>query len=76
MIWFILIYILTLILAGVYIYIDMYKGETLQHYFKYEDSRINIFFMLIPCINIIALIYFFGIKLFKKLWDKIKYWEK
>ena len=76
MIWFILIYVITLILSGVYIYIDMYKGETLQHYFKYEDSHIMIFCMLVPGINIVALIYFFGIKLFKKFWDKIKHWEK
>jgi hypothetical protein len=32
MIWFILIYIITLILFGVFIYIDMDKGETLEHY--------------------------------------------
>ena len=31
MIWFILIYVITLILFGVYIYIDMNKGETLQN---------------------------------------------
>ena len=32
MIWFIIIYGITLILWGIFIYTDMYKGETLEHY--------------------------------------------
>lgn len=77
MIWLIfLIYIITLILIGVQIYTDMDKGETLEHYFKDIDLCSIIFCILLPLINTIILIFLFVFKLFEKLWDKIKYWEK
>lgn len=76
MIWFILIYVITLILFGVYIYIDMNKGETLQHYFNGADLFSIVFCVLIPIINTFTLIFFSIYKLSEKIWDKIKYWEK
>jgi hypothetical protein len=76
MIWLILIYIITLILIGVQIYIDMDKGETLDHYFKNIDLCAIIFCILLPFINTIILIFLFIFKLLEKLWNKIKYWEK
>ena len=76
MIWFVLIYIITLILYGVVIYIDMDKGETLAHYFNGIDLFSTVFCVLIPVINTFILIFFSALKLFEKLWEKIKYWEK
>lgn len=76
MIWFVLIYIITLILYGVVIYIDMDKGETLAHYFNGIDLFSTVFCVLIPVINTFILTFFFIYKLSKKVWDKIKYWEK
>lgn len=76
MIWFILIYIITLILFGVVIYSDMDKGETLAHYFNGIDLFSIIFCILIPVINTFFVIFFSFLKLFEKIWDKIKYWEK
>ena len=76
MIWFILIYIITLILYGVVIYIDMDKGETLDHYFKNIDLCAIIFCILLPFINTSILIFFSFFKLFEKIWNKIKYWKK
>lgn len=75
-IWLIIVYIITLILFGVFIYIDMDKGETLDHYFRYVDLCSIIFCMLIPIINTFILMFFSISKLFEKIWDKIKYWEK
>lgn len=76
MIWLILIYVVTLILYGVCIYIDMNKGENLQHYFRYIDTEAIICCIFIPIINTLALICIVSLKLLEKLWNKIKYWEK
>lgn len=76
MFWFILIYVITLILIGVCIYIDMDKGETLQHYWQGTDLLSTVFCILVPVINTFMLIFFFIYKLSAKVWDKIKYWEK
>lgn len=76
MIWFILIYVITSILYGVAIYIDMEKGETLQHYFRHAELEAVICLMFLPIINTIAIIFILTFKLFEKLWEKIKYWEK
>lgn len=76
MIWFILIYVITLILFGIIFYIDMDKGETLAHYFNGIDLYSIIFCILIPVINTFIVIFFFILKLFEKIWNKIKYWKK
>ena len=76
MIWFILIYVITLILFGVFIYIDMNKGETLQNYFNGIDLCSTIFCIFMPLINTGVLIFFYIYKLSEKVWDKIKYWRK
>lgn len=76
MIWFILIYIITLILFGVAIYIDMNKGETLQHYFRHAELDAIILFIFFPIINTVVVICILIFKLLEKLWNKIKYWEK
>lgn len=76
MIWLILIYIITLILFGVYFYVDLEKGETLDHYFKNVDHGAIFFCVAIPVINTFMLISAFILKLVEKLWNKIKYWEK
>ena len=76
MIWFILIYVITLILFGVCIYIDMNKGETLQHYFNGIDLFSIVFCVVIPIINTFILIFCSIYKLSEKVWDKIKYWKK
>lgn len=76
MIWFILIYIITLILYGVVVYIDMDKGETLQHYCKDTDMLSTIFLILFPFVNTFILILYFIFVISKKLWNKIKYYKK
>lgn len=76
MVWFILIYVITLILFRVFIYIDMDKGETLQEYFCGIDLCSIIFCIFIPFINTFMLIFFSIYKLSEKFWDKIKYWKK
>lgn len=76
MIWFVLIYIITLILYGVVIYIDMDKGETLQHYWQGTDLLSTVFCILVPVINTFLLMFFSIYKLSEKVWEKIKYWEK
>lgn len=76
MIWFILIYVITLILFGVAIYIDMNKGETLQHYFRHAEFDAIIMFIFFPIINTVTVICILIFKLLEKLWNKIKYWEK
>ena len=76
MIWFILIYIITLILFGVFVYIDMDKRETLEHYCKNIDMPSTIFLILFPFVNTFILILYFLILISKKIWNKIKYWKK
>ena len=73
---FILIYIITLILFGVFVYIDMDKGETLEHYCKDTDMPSTIFLILFPFVNTFILILCFIILISKKLWNKIKYCKK
>lgn len=76
MIWFILIYIITIILLCITFYRDMDKGESLDHYFKNIKFLDFIIIFLLPGLNtIISVLAIFYI-LFKKIWDKIKYWEK
>jgi uncharacterized membrane protein len=76
MIWFILIYVITLILHIVFIYFDMDKGETLNHYFQGMDTMLFIAIFLIPVFNIVIVIILALNKFFEKIWDKIKYWQK
>ena len=76
MIWFILIYVITLILLGVYVYIDMNKGESLEHYFRNVDFLLFIIVFLLPIFNTVAFILLIFDILFKKIWDKIKYCKK
>ena len=76
MILFILIYVVTLILLGVYVYIDMNKGESLEHYFRNVDFLLFIIVFLLPIFNTVAFILLIFDILFKKIWDKIKYWKK
>lgn len=76
MIWFILIYVITLILFGVGIYTEMEKGETLQHYFRYTELEAAVCLIFLPIVNTAAIICILAFKLLEKLWDKIKYWEK
>lgn len=54
MIWFILIYIITIILLCITVYCDMDKGECLDHYFKNIDSLEFIIFFLFPGVNTIV----------------------
>lgn len=76
MIWFIVIYIVTIILEGVFFYFDMDKGETLEQYFENCDTFLFIIAFLFPVINtgILILLAFSG--LFQKIWNKIKHWKK
>ena len=67
MIWFILIYVITLILFGVCIYIDMDKGETLAHYFNGIDLLSTVFCILVPVINTFLLMFFSIYKLSEKI---------
>jgi Na+/H+ antiporter NhaD/arsenite permease-like protein len=54
----------------------MDKGESLDHYFKNIKFLDFIIVFLLPGLNtIISVLAIFYI-LFKKIWDKIKYWEK
>lgn len=76
MIWFILIYVITLILLGVYVYIDINKGESLEHYFRNVDFLLFIIVFLLPVFNTVAFILLIFDIIFKKIWDKIKYWKK
>lgn len=77
MIWiFILIYVITLILFGVFIYNGMDKGETLHHYSQGTDLPSTLFCILFPVVNTFILILCYIILAFNKLWDKIKYWKK
>jgi uncharacterized membrane protein len=76
MIWFILIYVITLILHIVFIYFDMDKGETLNHYFQGMDTMLFIVVFLIPVFNTVIVIILALNKFFEKIWDKIKYWQK
>ena len=76
MIWFILIYIITLILDIVFIYFDMDKGETLEHYFKNIDTFLFIIVFLFPIFNTFILIMLAFVELFNKIWNKIKHWKK
>lgn len=76
MIWFILIYVITLILFGVVIYIDMDKGETLHHYSQGMDLPSTLFCILFPVVNTFIVILCYIVLLFSKLWNKIKYWKK
>ena len=76
MIWFILIYIITLILFGVFIYIDMDKGESLEHYFGGLNGLDLTLMFLFPIFNTIVLIIVILHTLFSNIWDKIKDWEK
>ena len=76
MIWFILIYVITLILDIVFIYFDMDKGETLEHYFQGMDTLFFIVIYLLPIFNTIIVIILAFNKFFEKIWDKITHWEK
>lgn len=76
MIWFILIYVATLILFGITFYFDMDKGESLEQYFRGLDGIDFIFLFLFPIFNTIALIGIVFYLLFNNIWDKIKHWEK
>lgn len=76
MIWFILIYVMTLILFCITFYCDMDKGESLEHYFRGLDGIDFVFIFLFPIVNTIVLIGIVSYLLFSHLWDKIKYWEK
>lgn len=76
MIWFILIYVITLILFCVLCYLDMDKGETLEHYFQGMDIILFIVAFLFPIFNTLLLIMLILSTLSKTIWDKIKYWKK
>lgn len=76
MIWFILIYVITLILYGITVYCDMDKGESLDHYFRKLDGWELIIIFLIPIFNTFVLIFVILSLLLKKIWNKIKYWKK
>lgn len=77
MIWFILIYVVTLILYLIYFYIDMKKGQTLKSYFnEFDDSYILIFCSSMPIINTIIVLVLYFCKIFNIIWNKIKYLEK
>jgi hypothetical protein len=76
MIWFILIYIITLILYGVFVYIDIDKGETLQRYFQNTEIMMIVSMVFTPIINTGFVILLFSTITFEKIWNKIKYWKK
>jgi hypothetical protein len=76
MIWFILIYVITIILHGIYVYIDMDKGENLEHYFKNIDGFLFIIIFLIPLFNTFILIMLIFNRLFNKIWNHVKHWQK
>ena len=76
MIWFILIYVATLILFGIIFYFDMDKGESLEKYFRGLDGIDFVFMFLFPIVNTIVLIVVIFHVLFSNIWDKIKHWEK
>ena len=76
MIWFILIYVITIILHGIYVYIDMDKGESLESYFKNIDGFLFIIIFLIPLFNTFILIMLIFNRLFNKIWNHIKHWQK
>ena len=61
---------------GVYIYMDMHNGETLQHYFRFVEKEALVFGVFLPIVNTIVIIWLLIEKLLKKLWNKIKYWKK
>ena len=76
MIWFILIYVITIILLGIISYCDMDKGETLEQYFRGLDIFAFIILFLCPVFNTVTLIFMSFQVLFSNIWDKIKYWKK
>lgn len=76
MIWFILIYIVTLILFCITFYCDMDKGESLEHYFRSLDGLDLTLMFLFPIINTIVLVVIIFHSIFSNLWEKIKHWEK
>lgn len=76
MILLILIYVITLILFGVFIYIDMDKGETLQDYFHNMEITMIICITFIPILNTFFVILLLSATIFEKIWDRIKYWKK
>jgi hypothetical protein len=76
MIWFILIYVATLILFGIIFYFDMDKGESLEDYFNGIDRLDFILMFLFPIFNTIALIIVIFYVLSSNIWEKIKHWEK
>lgn len=76
MFWFILIYVITLILLGAYVYIDMNKGESLEHYFRNIDFLLFILVFLLPLFNTVFFVLLIFDVLFKKIWNKIKYLQK
>ena len=76
MIWFILIYVITLILFCITIYCDMDKGESLEQYCRGLDGLDITLMFLFPIINTIVLIIILFHVLFSNIWDKIKHLEK
>lgn len=76
MIWFILIYVSTIILYGLYIFVDMKKGETLKEYFNFTDLEFALASLLFPILNTCLILVLWSTKILHLIWNKIKYWKK
>ena len=74
--WFILIYASTIILYGLYVFVDMEKGDTLKVYFNFTDLELALASLLFPILNTCLVLVLWSIKILHLIWDKIKYWEK
>lgn len=76
MIWLIIVYIITLILYGLYIFVDMKKSETLKEYFNFTDLELALASLLFPILNTYLILVLWSTKILHLIWDKIKYWKK
>lgn len=69
---FILLYIFTIVLIAVLVYIDMEKGETLEEYANESDFDELSIFLVIPVLNSFMAICF----TLHVIYNKLKYFRK
>lgn len=72
----ILIYIITITLGIVFIYLDMEKDETLEHYFYEVSLSVFAFFLICPFVNISMVSYLYIVKTCTIISNKIKLLKK
>lgn len=72
----ILIYIITITLGVIFIYLDMEKDETLEHYFYEVSLSVFVLFLICPFVNIFMVSYLYTIKTCTIISNKIKLLKK